>query len=270
MDRRQFIRQGTLAMLWGLFGLAGPARAAGFGARPGAQSKPRIALIIDDIGFSRSRARAFLEIGVPMTFAVLPRLRFSKSLAFEIHEQGRQVMLHQPMEPFNAALDPGPGAVFVRDEPKKIVSTVQENLEEIPFVAGVNNHMGSRFTASSEKMSQVLPVIHEKGLFFVDSLTSGRSTAFRTAQNLHMPTASRNVFLDNRRDVHAILERLDQLRRHALTRGHAIGIGHPHPETSRAVKAFVSSLDASKVDLVHVSRLLEPDFPHAPEARPFR
>jgi len=246
-------------MFWGLFGLAGPARAAGFNGRSQGRSRPRIALIIDDIGFSRSRARAFLDIGVPMTFAVLPRLRFSESLAFEIHEQGQQIMLHQPMEPFNASLDPGPGAVFVRDEPEKIVATVRENLEEIPFVVGANNHMGSRFTASSKKMSQVLPVIQEKGLFFVDSLTSGRSTAFRTAQSLHMPTASRNVFLDNRREVRAILGRLNQLRRHALTRGHAIGIGHPHPETSLAVKAFASSLDPDAVDLVHVSRLLEPD-----------
>ena len=249
-------------MLWGLFGWAGPARAAGLVASPACSKpkpKPRIALIIDDIGFSRSSARAFLGIGVPMTFAVLPRLRFSKSLAWEIHEQGRQVMLHQPMEPFNAALDPGPGAVFVKDEPEKIVSTVRENLEEVPFAVGANNHMGSRFTASFEKMSQVLPVIREKGLFFVDSLTSGRSTALRTAQSLHMPTASRNVFLDNRRDVQAIFERLDQLRRHALTHGHAIGIGHPHAETSRAVKAFVSSLDADAVELVHVSSLMEPD-----------
>lgn len=245
-------------MLWGLLGWAGPARAAGLRARPTlAGPTPRIALIIDDIGFSRSRARAFLEIGIPMTFAVLPRLRFSRSLAREIHAQGQEVMLHQPMEPFNSRLDPGPGAVFVKDDPKKIVNTVRENLEEIPFVAGANNHMGSRFTASSEKMSQVLPVIRERGLFFVDSLTSGRSTALRTAQSLHMPTASRNVFLDNRRDAHAILGRLAELQRHALNQGHAIGIGHPYRETIQAVQVFVSSLDAGAVDLVHVSRLLE-------------
>lgn len=246
-------------MLWGLFGFAGSARAAGPCAMESACTgpRPRIALIIDDIGFSRSRAREFLEIGVPITFAVLPQLGLSESLALEIHEQGQQIMLHQPMEPFNAALDPGPGAVFVKDDPEKIVATVRKNLEEIPFVAGANNHMGSRFTASSEKMCQVLPVIREKGLFFVDSLTSGRSTALRTAQSLHMPTASRNVFLDNRRDVHAILERLDHLRRHALTQGHAIGIGHPYPETTRAMKEFVSSLDADAVELVHVSSLME-------------
>jgi hypothetical protein len=257
MDRRRFIRQGTLGLLWGLAGLAGPLRSLALGgAPPHARPVPRISLIIDDIGFSRSRARAFLEIGIPLTFAVLPRLVHSRHLAFEIHHRGQEVMLHQPMEPWDASIDPGPGALYVEDAPDRIVSTVRENLAELPCAAGVNNHMGSRFTASREKMAQALPVIRDRGLFFVDSLTSGRSKAYPTACRLHMPAACRNVFLDNQVDEVRVLRRLEQLYAHARCRGRAVGIGHPHPETARAVARFVSALPRGAVEFVHVSAIL--------------
>jgi len=257
VDRRQFVRQGTLALLWGLMGFFGPLRSRVFGGNslPPVQ-KPRIALIIDDIGFSRSRARAFLEIGVPITYSILPRLPLSRTLAEEIHQSGRQIMLHQPMEPFNACIDPGPGAVFVRDAPDKINLTVKKNLAELPFAAGMNNHMGSRFTSSPEKMSQILPFVRDEGLFFVDSLTSGRSKAYPTALDLNMPAACRNVFLDNRPEEPRIFSRLEQLLAHAHRHGRAIGIGHPRPETARAVARFVSSLPQNAVDFVNVSEIV--------------
>ncbi len=257
MDRRRFVRQGTLTLIGGLMGISGPFRTiAQAASTPPSPQRPRIALIIDDIGFNPARARAFLDIGVPMTFAVLPRLAHSVELAREIYDQGQLVMLHQPMEPFDASLDPGPGALFVRDDPGKITSTVRENLAEIPWAEGVNNHMGSRFTASPEKMSQVLPVIRDEGLFFVDSLTSGRSKAYPTARRLHMPVVRRNVFLDNRREEDRVLHCLNQLHAHARRHGQAVGIGHPHIETARAVARFVASLPQGAVRFVHVSEIL--------------
>jgi hypothetical protein len=116
--------------------------------------------------------------------------------------------------------------------------------------------MGSRFTASPEKMAQVLPVIRDRGLFFVDSLTSGRSKAYPTACKLHMPAACRNVFLDNQVEETRVLRRLEQLHAHARRHGRAVGIGHPHPETARAVARFVSALPRGAVEFVHVSAIL--------------
>ena len=259
MDRRQFIRQGALAMLWGLFGFPGAVGSLARAATPDGRTtgRPRIALIIDDIGFSRARAQAFLDIGVTMTYAVLPRLTYSRELAAEISGQGLQVMLHQPMEPFNRSIDPGPGAVYVKDDPDRIAATVRENLALLPWAAGVNNHMGSRFTSSSEKMSQVLPVIRDHGLFFVDSVTSGRSKAFQTAQSLHMPAGCRNVFLDDCVDEDRTLCRLNQLLRHARSHGQAVGIGHPHSETARALARFARSRARNDVDFVSVSEILD-------------
>ncbi|MGB6012470.1 MAG: divergent polysaccharide deacetylase family protein, partial [Desulfobacterales bacterium] len=163
----------------------------------------RIALIIDDIGHSVTRARAFLSLNMPMTFSILPQLRHSKRLAEEITGKGHEVMLHQPMEPYCNEIHPGPGAVYISYENRKIEETIEQNLSQIPQATGVNNHMGSRFTSCSSKVFQALKIIKKKDLFFVDSLTSSHSQAYQMARRLNMRTAPRNVFLDHTPDIQA-------------------------------------------------------------------
>lgn len=250
MKRREFLIKSASFLAGGLVGFGGLAQAF---ARP---SRPRMALIIDDIGHSVSRARQFLELHIPITFAILPRLAHTRELALEIHGGGHEIMLHQPMEPYDRGLDPGPGALYVGDDRKRIVRVMEENLTEIPFARGVNNHMGSRFTASKRETYQALGVLQETDLFFVDSLTSSRSVAYETARRLHVPAASRHVFLDNHPCEGAVLSSLERLRLHALKHGCGIGIGHPFPETARAIDRFVKGLRDSELSLVHVSRLI--------------
>lgn len=217
---------------------------------------PRIALIIDDIGFSVSRTKRFLELDVPITFSILPRLPRSHHLASMICYEGQEIMLHQPMEPYNSSLDPGPGALYVGDRTKTIVSVMEDNLSAVPVAVGVNNHMGSRFTASQREMNEVLPIIKDRGLFFVDSVTTNRSTAYKTAKSLHMPAAYRNIFLDNCVEEPAILHQLHKLKKRALKYGRAIGIGHPFPQTGRAIGRFLGEIEDSGISLVHASQLL--------------
>jgi polysaccharide deacetylase 2 family uncharacterized protein YibQ len=219
------------------------------------QSRPLIALIIDDIGFSPARTRQFLEIGIPITFSILPRLRDSCLLASEIRNMGHEIMLHQPMEPHSLAIDPGPGALYVGYEANQITTIVEDNISSIPFVAGVNNHMGSLFTEHTDKIGEVLKVVKKRNLFFVDSLTSNHSMAYRTARSLHMVSARRSVFLDNVQEEKAILSQLHKLRRCAVRHGRAIGIGHPHIETAKAMRRFVNEFKQPG-SFVHVSTLL--------------
>jgi polysaccharide deacetylase 2 family uncharacterized protein YibQ len=214
------------------------------------------ALIIDDIGHSRSLADQFVNLQATLTFSVLPHLAYSRQLAKELHHQGYEVMLHQPMEPLNDCCDPGPGAVFVGDNAKQIKSIIQSNISEIPFAKGVNNHMGSRFTASSNEIAAALKVIRSSNLYFIDSITSNRSLAHATAKQYQIPTAYRNVFLDNVREESTILVRLNQLRNHALRYGRAIGIGHPFPETARAIGRFAEQQKSTSIKLVPASHIL--------------
>jgi len=225
---------------------------------PFSAPSPRIALIIDDIGNSVSRARAFLSVKIPMTFSILPQLRHSRGLAEEIAGKGYEVMLHQPMEPYGNEIRPGPGALYISDENRKIEETIAENLWEIPQATGVNNHMGSRFTACSTKVVQALKIIKKKDLFFVDSLTSSHSQAYKMARRLNMRTAPRNVFLDHHPDIRTVRRQLTHLKRHALKHGAAIGIGHPHLSTLTALRNFKQELGetAPMVELVSISDLL--------------
>ncbi|RPI78591.1 MAG: divergent polysaccharide deacetylase family protein [Desulfobacteraceae bacterium] len=267
MQRREFLIKSAAFLAGGILGLEPLSKAL---ADPNSSfllpipkrktessnHKVQIALIIDDFGESLPAAARFLELEAPLTYAVLPLLAKSEEIAYQIHEAGHEILLHQPMEPHGANIDPGPGAVYVGDDAQKISQVVAANIAKIPFATGVNNHMGSRFTEYPREMTSALAVVKERGLFFIDSLTSGHSQAYKTARNLHIPWAYRHIFLDNSPEEAAILSQLRQLKRRALQRGQAIGIGHHFPETARAIKKFLKELQDTDIALVYSSDLL--------------
>lgn len=257
MDRRSFLIKGASLVGGYLLGLSGFSHVFAFEKHhPSYFLNPSIALIIDDIGLNESHARKFLQLNIPLTFAILPRLKYSTTLAKEISNCGHEIMLHQPMEPGDPRVDPGPGALYVGDNPDKINRIIEENIAELPLATGINNHMGSRFTESREKMTETLRVIKDSGLFFVDSRTSQHSKAYMVAKTLHMPSAYRHIFLDNVLSEPAILLQLRKLTQCALRYGTAIGIGHPFPQTAHALKSFVEEVNSPKVSFVHVSKVL--------------
>ncbi len=256
MDRRRFFNK-SVAFLAG--SLLGYYRLPKVFACDGPRMEPRAAIIIDDIGFSRTRTLMFLDLGIPLTFSILPQLAKSSRLAEEIQACGHDIMLHQPMEPRNRDIDPGPGALYVGDGHERITEVIETNLFDIPFVVGVNNHMGSRFTASQKDVFETLTVIKDKDLFFIDSLTTPCSKAYKTAKNLHITAANRNLFLDIHREETAILCQLNKLKTYAIKNGHAIGIGHPYPETARALKCSFPDFLEFGISLIHMSDLMSTD-----------
>ena len=165
-------------------------------------------------------------------------------------------MLHQPMEPHGTDFDPGPGALYTGDDTERITRIVEDNLSGMPLAIGVNNHMGSRFTECRREISDTLNVIKAKGLFFVDSRTSYRSKAFTVAKSLRMTAAFRHVFLDNITNESGILSQLRHLESRALKFGSAVGIGHPFPETARAIDTFARDIEYSRVSMVHITKTL--------------
>ena len=218
--------------------------------------KPQISLIIDDIGYNKERLKQFLGLEIPMTFAILPRLRHTKDFAEKIHSNKHEIILHQPMEPYNSSLDPGPGAIFVKDKNSTIVGTLEKNICDTPYVTGINNHMGSRFTSSKDKMNEALNVVKDYNLFFIDSLTTNRSTAYETAKDLDIAAGFRNIFLDNIPDEKYVRSQLRRLLSHAMRFGHAIGIGHPYCVTAMAIKHFMGTIRRNDISLVNASSLI--------------
>jgi hypothetical protein len=257
MDRRDFLVKSSTFLVGSFLGLSGVSNLiASEVEEKDCFSQPAIALIIDDIGFSSFHARQFLELDVSITFSILPRLRNSYDLALEINDEGHEIMLHQPMEPSNPSIDPGPGALYVGYGAEKIADIMERNIGGLPYAIGVNNHMGSKFTQCQKEVKDFISFIKKTGHFFIDSVTTRRSIAHKTAKNLDVNTACRNIFLDNNREEKAILHQLSRIKTIARTHGCAIGIGHPFPETARAIRRFLESPDFLDFSFVHISKLI--------------
>ncbi len=199
--------------------------------------KPRVAIIIDDIGNQKKLATALMNLDLNLSFAVMPFRPFSRELAVRAAALHHDVLLHLPMEPHNMRRwNPGPGALLLsmsRDEMRRVLD---QDLAELPMVIGVNNHMGSRFTENVPAMSYVLKILKARNLIWLDSLTSPKSVGFRLGRKLGLRTARRDVFLDNTQSAAAITAQLNKLINLAGRRGYAIGIAHPHPSTLKALR----------------------------------
>lgn len=256
--RRRFLKLTMAALAGGLLGVDPLAEALAYDrAKKIPYSKTCIAVIIDDIGYNRASALRFLDLGIPITFSILPRLQYSEELAAEMVSKGHEIMLHQPMEPRNRHMDPGPGALYVGYERERIRGILEENISSLPEAIGMNNHMGSRFTECPAEMKEVLEIIKGNRLFFVDSVTTARSIAEKTAENLGLDRARRNIFIDNQPAVSNILAQMEKLKKYALIHGSAIAIGHPHKKTADALMKFLENLKDPGISFDYASNLVK-------------
>ena len=187
---------------------------------------------------------------------MLPYSPFQKSIATKIYRSGKDVLLHLPMEPVEFPnVNPGIGALLSSMTPDDLLDQLRKNLDEVPFVVGVNNHMGSRLTQEPAKIRQIFTVLKKRNLFFIDSLTSPRSCCERCAHLLKLKFAQRHIFLDHVQDPKAIRFQIKRLVGVARKVGYAIGIGHPYPTTLEVLREELPNI-RNQVNFVRVSELV--------------
>jgi len=220
---------------------------------------PRVAIIIDDLGSNKKRARELINLGAPITLSFFPLSRASRELAQEAFEKGKEVMLHMPMEPHGfPGKNPGKGALLMSMTEGELHRRIRENLEAIPFIKGVNNHMGSRFMEDDQRVSILMEELRGRNLYFLDSRTTSKTAGYRTAKKLGMRTEQRNLFLDNPDyDKDEITRNIKELAEIAKNEGKAIGIGHPHPSTIQSLREMIPRLKESGIEIVPVSEIME-------------
>jgi len=218
---------------------------------------PRVAIIIDDCGNNLPKDEQFLPIGVPLTLAILPLTQHGREFAQEAQAAGKPIMLHLPMQPISSDYNPGPGAITTSMSDQQIMAQVEQDLESLPPVPGANNHMGSRGTSDPRVMHDVLAVFKSKGLFFIDSETSNASIGAQMAREAGVQTAARDVFLDNDVNEKAIEAQLFATEKVALERGQAIAIGHPFPETAKALSVMIPQMQAAGIEFVAAETLVK-------------
>ncbi len=218
---------------------------------------PKVAIVIDDLGHNqRAIVRDLVGLDHRLTFGVLPGRPHSIALARLCFDNGREVIVHQPMEPVGG-LDPGLFALTTEMTGAQIRRVILGNLARVPCAVGFNNHMGSKATADARVMAAMIDAVAEAGgLYFVDSATTPHSAGRRIAGERDLPCAAASVFIDAIDEPGAIASGLAELGRMAAHRGHAIGIGHPRPHTYDVLATRLGEMEGETWNLVPASVVL--------------
>jgi hypothetical protein len=215
----------------------------------------QVAIIIDDIGYRQSDAAALTLPGA-ITFAILPHTPYGKTLALQAYSKNNDVILHIPMEAENGK-KLGPGALTIEMNEQSIRHELSLAFAEIPFAIGMNNHMGSKLTKLYTPMMWTMRFLKERDLIFIDSVTTNKTKAERIALQLGVPTAHRQIFLDNELTRDYIDQQFMQLIEHAQRLKSVVAIAHPHPETIVALNRLIPLLAELDIDLVPISTLID-------------
>lgn len=225
--------------------------------KPIPKALPKVAIIIDDIGYEQKVAEKFLSLDAVLTFSVFPCSPFQQRIIRKARAKGFEIMLHLPMEPNEyPKVDPGHNALLTSMSPDELIDQLNKNLDAVPLIKGVNNHMGSKMTTESTRMYQIFSVLKKRGLFFVDSLTTSKSLCRPSARLLQIPFAERDVFLDHVQKADFIRRQLKELIRIAELHGTAVGIAHPHEVTYEVFLEELPELQ-KKVRLVPASSVVQ-------------
>lgn len=219
------------------------------------QGKPMIAIVIDDMGLDRKRSTRMAGLQGPLTLSWLPYARDLQAQARAARANGHELMLHMPMEP-SVKADPGPNALLVSLDRGEIVKRARAALDSFDGYVGVNNHMGSRFTADRAALAPVLAELHRRGLLWLDSRTTPNSAGIGLAREMKMPWIGRDIFLDNQETVAAVRAQLTKTEQVAKKQGYAVAIGHPHDATIDALASWLPEVQKRGFVLVPVSAVV--------------
>jgi polysaccharide deacetylase 2 family uncharacterized protein YibQ len=221
-------------------------------AAPPTEGRYRIAVIIDDLGLSQVAFDRVAALPAPLTLAILSYAPEAPSLARAARAAGHEVLVHVPMEP-EGHVNPGPHALTTEQTREAFEQQLNWGLDRFDGYVGINNHMGSKVTASTERMGWLFEELERRGLMFVDSRTTKETVAPVLAQHFGLPFAERDVFLDNEFGADAVEAQLKILEGEARKYGYAVAIGHPHAGTIAALRAWLPTLANRGIVLVPVS-----------------
>ena len=219
-----------------------------------AAPKPKIVIVFDDVGLDKIAFEEIMALPGPLTLSFIPYATGLQSMADRARERGDAVMLHLPMTPVGAA-DPGPMHLDPSMPDDALATVLDWNLNRFSGYDGVNNHMGSAFTADYPAMEKVLRALKIKNLFFLDSLTTADSKAALAGAAAEVEVFARDVFLDPDGDRETIFAQLALVEEIAAQTGFVIAICHPRKETLAVLGPWLTSAPARGFELATLSEL---------------
>ncbi len=218
--------------------------------------EPVIAIVIDDMGVSHRRTANISSLDYPLTSSFLTYASNLRPQIAAAERAGHEIIAHLPMEP-KASMNVSPDVLTVKMNEKQVAEGLNGMLDKFPGIAGVNNHMGSRFTEDAARMDVVMKELEKRGLFFLDSKTTPHSAGEKAAKDNNVRYVSRNVFLDNEDKFDYVMRQLRQTEAIARKNGYAVAIGHPKEQTYNALKVWLPTLKSRNLRLVHLSEIVK-------------
>lgn len=214
-------------------------------------------IIIDDIGNNVINGQAIINLPFALTIAILPRTEHAKKLAHLAVKNHKEVMLHLPMQSI-AHHKHSPGTLDLHMTESEFNRQLQLNLNSIPYVRGVNNHMGSLLTRHPGHMSWLMNALSQRGdLYFIDSKTSSKTVAEKIATEYNIPNLSRDVFLDPDNKENTLRQQFDRFIQKVNQQGYALAIAHPYPKTITFLQSHLTELNQHGITLLPVSELIK-------------
>ena len=225
--------------------------------KPRPEVKGMIGIVIDDFGYRNDEiSEGFLDLDANLTYAIIPGHRYSTSFGEKAVDAGYEVIVHMPMENTGKTYGEEEFVLMTKMDNETIERRLNNALKEIPTAIGMNNHQGSKASADQNVMSNIAKVLKEKSLFFLDSRTTVETIGETTMEVFGVPTARRNVFLDNEDDEQKIERQLMKLVKRSEELGAAIGIGHVKPKTLNVLSDQIPKLMKKGYRFEFVSKML--------------
>ena len=229
---------------------------------PWSEADGHLAIVIDDVGRELELFDKLLALRYELSFSVLPGSIFAAGVQQRLQADSRrprEILLHLPMEPMEptamGGLESREVFLLATDTPEQLQRKLVDALIRVPAATGMNNHMGSRLTADAAAMAAIMPVLRERGLYFLDSRTNPETVAATAAEQAGVPTLSRKVFLDHqpgREQIRAALAEAAMFAREQPT----VAIAHPSLELVEVLREDLPKLHATGVAIYPVSRVL--------------
>lgn len=223
-----------------------------------ADQRPVLSLVIDDLGYSLENGKAAIALAGDHTYAVLPGASYSEKLARHANKLNKEVILHLPMQSISSTAAHEPNALNEAMDEDELTHNVHSLLAKVPFISGVNNHMGSHLTAFDFFMRPVMDSIrsYNPSFYFLDSRTSARSVAYSQARQAGLSSISRDVFLDNDQSISAIKLQYNIWLERAREHGSAIAIGHPYSHTIEVLQKNLLAA-GEEFEFMRISELIQ-------------
>lgn len=219
--------------------------------------QPRVAIIIDDLGYALDAGRRAIALPGPVTYAVLPGAPRTTTLANNAHENGKEVLLHLPLQAYPDDKKQEPGGINLDMSRQEFGATFEVAFASVPHAIGVNGHRGSLLTRHPGHMQWLMEELQARdGLFFIDSYTTHESVALQIARETGVQAMRRDVFLDPDRLPETVAREFERMKQLAHKRGFAVAIGHPYPATLEFLEREIPNLEAEGLELVTISELL--------------